>query len=203
MQNVSNKFVVDKAVGMLANLYKGVLRKHHSNGEVDFSGLSEMIMFAVEQGSLDQIESIINKFVDAKIRNYDRIAGAFAEKAREGKMESLSKRHKNIVSDLIGFGKKWNSQCAQAIAQNVKVEKTQAEGFRQGLKNFKSDGAEPTNQVTIDEALQRNAQSLYEKTGRVPEGYTLNQDGQVIKERSNEDVPEVEPKESVIEGVEL
>lgn len=203
MPNVSNKFVVDKAVDMLANLYKGILRKHHSNGEVDFSGLSELIMSAVEQGSLEQIDPIINKFVDTKIRNYDRIAGALAERARAGNMDSLSKRHKKIVEDMIGFGKKWNSQCAQAIAQNVKVAKTQEQGFREGLANFRSDGAEPAKQVSIDEALQRNAQSLYERTGKVPEGYTLNQDGQVMKEKNNEDTSKVEPKESTIEDMQL
>ena len=184
-------------------LYKGILRKHNSQGSVDFSGLPELILSAVEQGSLKQIESIINQFVDAKINNYDRVAGEIAESAREGKLESLSKRHRKIVDDMRGFGKKWNSQCAQAIAKNVKVEKTQAQGFREGLANFKSDGPEPAKQISIDDALQRNAQSLYEKTGNVPEGYTLNQDGQVMKEKSNEDTPKIEPKESAVEDMEL
>lgn len=201
LQNVSNKVVVDKCVDVLANLYKGILRKHHSQGSVDFSGLSELIMSVVEQGSLEQIEPIINQFVETKINNYDKVAGEIAERAQNGKLESLAKRHKKIVEDMKGFGQKWIKQCTQAIAQNVKVEKTQAQSFREGLANFKSSDQE--KQISVDEALQRNAQSLYEKTGKVPEGYNLNQDGKVIKDKHIDDVKRIDPNENAVEDMEI
>ena len=203
LSNVNNKYVVDKCVDVLANCYKGILKKYNSHGNVDFLGLSELIMSAVERGELEQIEPIINQFVGDKISNYDKVAGEIAERAQNGKLESLSKRHKKIVEDMRGLGQKWIKQCAQAITQNVKVEKTQAQSFREGLANFRCNGEEPAKQISVDEALQRNAKALYERTGKIPEGYILNADGQVIKERINENTAKEEPEEIKVESMEL
>ena len=154
-------------------------------------------MSAIEQGTLEQIEPIINQFVGDKINNYDKVAGEIAERAGNGKLESLPKRHKKIVEDMKGLGQKWIKQCAQAITQNIKIEKTQAQSFREGLANFRNGGVEPAKQISVDEALQKNAQSLYEKTGRVPEGYILNADGQVIKEKISKETPKVDKVEEM------
>lgn len=194
LPNMDNNALVDRAVDILANLYNGILKKHHLNNQsIDFSGLSKQIMTEVEQGSTDKIESIINKYTDTKIRNYDTIAGELAARTH---LTSITSKHRKVVQDLIGFGKKWNSQCAEAIARNVKIEQQQEGSFRETLTNFKSDGKEPSSEISIDEALQRNAQSLYERTGNIPEGYTLDKDGQVRKDRNLEDTPKVEPKET-------
>lgn len=194
MANINNRAIVDKAVDILSDLYKKVLRQHNLSGNVDFSGLSEQIMAALEQGSTDKIESIISKFVDNKIRNYDKVAGELAIKANK------ASNHRKTVDDLIGFSKKWNSQCAEAIARNVTIEKPQLKAenksFRESLADFRSDSVESGNEISVDEALQKNAQALYEKTGKVPEGYMLNQDGKVIKERSSGEISKDEPQEN-------
>lgn len=57
--------------------------------------------------------------------------------------------------------------------------------------------------ISVDEALQKNAQSLYEKTGKVPEGYILNADGQVIKEKISKEPTKEETKEDNVESMEL
>ena len=178
MPTVNNKAIVDKAVSILSGLYKGVLRQHHLNGSVDFSGLSEQIMLAIQQGETGRIESIINSFVDGKIRNYDKVAGELAIKADK------AANHRRTVDGLIGFSKTWNKQCATAIANNVTIEKQQTEknAFRESLTISQEVPSRYKEEVSIQEAVQRNAQILYEKTGNIPEGYILTEEGKVIKD---------------------
>lgn len=197
MPIVNNKAIVDKAVSILSGLYKGVLKQHHLNGNVDFSGLSEQIMLAVQQGETDRIESIINKFVDGKIRNYDKVAGDLAIKA------DRAANHRRTVDDLIGFSRTWNSQCATAIANNVHIEKRQDEGrknFRDSLANFQEGGSIPKQQGSIEDAIQKNAQILYERTGNLPEGYILNEEGKVVKDSTTHDIVGMVQEEKTTDG---
>ena len=156
MPIVNNKAIVDKAVSILSGLYKGVLKQHHLNGNVDFSGLSEQIMLAVQQGETDRIESIINKFVDGKIRNYDKVAGDLAIKA------DRAANHRRTVDDLIG--------------------------------------SIPKQQGSIEDAIQKNAQILYERTGNLPEGYILNEEGKVVKDSTTQDIVGMEQEEKTTDG---
>ena len=160
--------------------YQNILKKHNLKDGVDFSGLSEKIMLALEQGNVEQVHSIIDKFVEDKIKRYDIVAGE-----RDMK-RGTTKQHREAVNDLIGFSKKYNSMCTEAILKNVKVEPKQAPSFRENVLNFQSGDREPANNVSNEEALRRNAQRLYEKTGQVPQGYVLQEDGQVDREE-NED----------------
>lgn len=179
MPTVNNKAIVDKAVSILSGLYRGILRQHHLKGNVDFSGLSEQIMLAVEQGEIGRIESIINNYVDGKIRNYDNVAGDLAIKA------DRAANHRRTVEDLIGFSRTWSKQCAAAIAGNIVIEKKQSEAktFRDSLASFQGDTSMQKGEVSIEEAIQRNAQIVYEKTGNIPEGYILTDEGKVIRDK--------------------
>lgn len=188
LANVSNKAIVDKSIDILGSLYQDILKKHKLIDGVDFSGLSEEIMSALEQGRTEQVNSIIDKFVDGKIKRYDIVAGE-----RDIK-RGAAKQHRRAVDDLIGFSKKYNRMCTEAILNNVKVEKKQELSFRESLSNFQSEDREQENNVSIEEALQKNAQQLYERTGEVPNGYALGEDGQVYRDRNEkqrEDVKEV------------
>jgi len=195
--NLSNKSIVDRCVDILSTQFRMTLRNSYQNnglnynGNVDFSGLSEQLMAELENGSTANIESIINRFVGEKIQNFDKAAGEIASK--RGGLD----KHRNIVNDLIGLGKNLNGKCADAIINNVTIEKTEvtldddkASTFRQGLSNFKSENEGQPGAISMEEALQKNAQQLYERTGEVPNGYALGEDGQVFREaREDEQQP--------------
>lgn len=206
MANISNKAIVDRCVDILATQFRMTLRNSYQNngltykGSVDFSGLSEQIMAELESGDTTNIEAIINKFVGDKIQNFDKVAGETISKS------GYSNMHRSIVNDLIGLGKNLNEKCANAIINNVTIEKTEptlegdkASAFRQGLSNFKSENEGQAKPVSAEEALQKNAQQLYEKTGEVPNGYALGEDGQVFREARNDEQPSVEQKTEVKE----
>jgi len=195
--NLSNKSIVDRCVDILSTQFRMTLRNSYQNnglnynGNVDFSGLSEQLMAELENGNTTNIESIINRFVGEKIQNFDKAAGEIASK--RGGLD----KHRNIVNDLIGLGKNLNGKCADAIINNVTIEKTEvtldddkASTFRQGLSNFKSENEGQPGAISMEEALQKNAQQLYERTGEVPNGYALGEDGQVFREaREDEQQP--------------
>ena len=175
MPTINDKAMVDKAVSILSGLYKNVLKQHNLKGNVDFSGLSEHILLAIQQGQTGMIESIINGFVDEKIRNYDKVAGDLAAKA-----DKLT-NHRRAMDDLIGFSKTWNKQCATAITSAILSKEKQTS--KDDSKASKTETLGPKENTSIEEAGQRNAQILYEKTGKVPEGYNLSDAGQVIKDK--------------------
>ena len=204
MANISNKAIVDRCVDILSTQFRMTLRKSYQNnglnynGSVDFSGLSEQIMAQLETGDTSNIESIINRFVGDKIQNFDKVAGEKISK------NGYSSMHRSIVNDLIGLGKKLSGKCAEAIINNVTIEKTEttlegdkASTFRQGLSNFKSENEGQAEPVSIEDALQKNAQQLYEKTGEVPNGYALGEDGQVFREARNDEQQAVNQRTDV------
>lgn len=193
MGSTNNKVIVDKSVDILTTLYQRLLQKHGLKASIDFSGLSEQIMNALNSGSTAQIQSVINSFIDDKIRTFDLKAGEKALKSAQ------SHRHRAVMNDLIGFSKTYNKACAEAISNNVTLENTNSQdnkqqpSFKESIANFSSSQPPPEQSVSMEEALRRNAQALYERTGKVPNGYTL-QNGQVIKDKSAENTSKPEQK---------
>lgn len=193
MPIVNNKAIVDKSIDILSTLYKNILKKHHLQGSVDFSGLSEQIMNSLNDGSTNQIQQIIDQFVDNKIRNYDTIAGELALKADK------SQNHRQTMDDLIGFSKILNSQCAGAISKNITIEKSNTQpSFRESLSNFSTNSSNQENINSLDDALRKNAEQLYKKTGQIPNGYILNEDGRLIKDENLKQHSERKSKETSI-----
>ena len=190
MGNTNNKVIVDKSIDILATLYQRLFQKHGLNASIDFSGLSEQIMNALNNGSTVQIQSVINDFIDDKIQNYNLKAGEKAQKAAQ------LHRHRETMKDLLDFSKTYNKACAEAISNNVSLENTNSQdnkqqpSFKKSLANFSSSQPSPEQSVSMEEALRRNAQALYERTGQVPNGYIL-QNGQVIK---NAETSKPDPK---------
>lgn len=200
MGSTNNKAIVDKSVDILATLYQRLFQKHGLKATIDFSGLSEQIMNALNSGSTVQIQSVINDFIDAKIQTYDSKASEKAQKAAQ------LHRHRDTMKDLLDCSKTYNKACAEAISNNVTLENSNSQdnkqqpSFKESIANFSSSQPPPEQSVSMEEALRRNAQALYERTGKVPNGYTL-QNGQVIKDKSAENTskPEQKLQESSLE----
>ena len=202
--NLNNRAIVDRYVDILANQFRMTLRNSYQkkgltyDGSVDFSGLSEQIMSELESGNTSNIESVINRFVGEKIRNFYKVAGGKISK------HGYSNMHRSIVNDLIGLGKNLNGKCADAIINNVSIGKTEPtvdddkeSTFRQELSNFKSENEGQPGAVSIEEALQKNAQQLYERTGEVPNGYALGEDGQVFRETKDDNQQRITQRSDV------
>lgn len=203
MANVNNSAVLDQIINILSDQYRQTLRNSYGKnglnfrGSVDFSGLKEQLMASIESGDMSKVESVINTFVQGKIHDFDTKAGEIMTK------NGYAGVHRKIIDDLMGFSQKINRQCADAISRNIVVpEKSQGQTFRESLQNFQSN-PEQQNAVSHEEALLRSAQTIYDKTGNVPEGYILNEDGKIIRDETVVKTQQVDTPENSKEGLEI
>lgn len=203
MANVNNREVLDQIINILSDQYRQTLRNSYGKnglnfrGSVDFSGLKEQLMASIENGDMSRVESVINTFVQGKIQDFDTKAGEIMTK------NGYAGVHRKIIDDLMGFSQKINRQCADAISKKVVVpEKTQGQSFRESLQNFQSN-SEQHNAVSQEEALLRSAQTVYEKTGNVPDGYSLNEDGKIIRDETVTKTQQVDTPEISNDDVEI
>ena len=64
----------------------------------------------------------------------------------------------------------------------------------------KSVGMQSQMHQASQNLIQKNAQILYERTGNLPEGYILNEEGKVVKDSTTQDIVGMEQEEKTTDG---
>jgi len=196
---ISNRELVDRIVGELSKDFGNKLKEVSQNkgfgwnGSFDFSDLTDKIISAIESGKEKDVGLIIDNAVATKLRNWIDGINPTMKKFYSNKL-------KEIAGQMVNHAMKNDKIYADMITENVNENRegqSKEQLFRQELLSFKGENEGQPGTVSMEEALQKNAQQLYERTGKVPNGYVLGEDGQVFKEKREDDQPHVEQRTDI------
>ena len=149
------------------------------NRNIDLSGIEDRLISAVEKGKIEQISLILDEGVANEMLKVIRNIHPIMRK-------TYGENLQNVLNQMIAKAKDTNIRYSEIIA---KTNNAPENDFRTSLQN--TQGSKVQEQVPIEEALMRNAKSFYERTGEVPNGYILDEQGILIRDKDTMKTTEI------------
>ena len=142
------------------------------NRDIDLSGIEDRLIAAIEKGETEQISLILDQGVANEMMKAIKSIKPIMLKTYGEKLQS-------VINEMIAKSKDTDMRYADMIS---KIKDSPANDFRTSLQDI--NGSTELPQIPIEETLDINAEIYYKRTGEIPNGYVLGEDGKLVRDGS-------------------